>query len=132
MLLSCVLGGQYSHKSYGWPSLLCCRSLVPTHTCSTNEDKSYQAFKRSDGRKSAKSWATEVNSGPAGVDGSPEPMLHLAGQQTLPGKPSSSQTTPWQAEEPGVLRKLRFFMIHCCFLQCTNKKSSSEVAFYML
>lgn len=72
MLLSCVLGGRYSHKFYGWPFLLCCRSLVPTQTCSTNEDKGYQAFKRSEVKKSEKSWATEVNSGAPGVDGGPE------------------------------------------------------------
>lgn len=47
------------------------------------------------------------------MDGSPEPVLHLAGQQALQGKPTGSQTSPWQAEEPGVLRKLRFFMIQC-------------------
>lgn len=37
------------------------------------------------------------------------PVLHLPGQQALSGKPSSSQSTPGQAGQPGVLRKLRFF-----------------------
>lgn len=29
--------------------------------------------------------------------------------QAVPGKPSSSQATPWQAEEPGLIRKPRLF-----------------------
>lgn len=52
------------------------------------------------------------------------PVLHLPGQQALPGKPSSSQSTPGQAGDLGVLRKLRFFLWFSAAFCSTQTKNS--------
>lgn len=49
------------------------------------------------------------------------PVLHLPGW-ALPGKASSSQTTPWQDEEPGVLKKLSFFSLFCTAFSSAQTK----------
>lgn len=56
------------------------------------------------------------------------PELHVPGQPAQPGKPSTSQIIPQHAEEPGVLRKWRFFYFFLCSSAAFSSAQTKNLA----